>query len=399
MRKMLLAGAAVLTICSSSTVPAAAQPATGAATATVDVSPFVAHQIHPKVHLLSTPEDWYAAAIGNVILIEQSDGFVVIDSGFNAGNGRAVVRYAKSLANKPIKAVMITHWHNDHPQGVSAIRDAFPKVRIIATRGTEAGMRGPEAYDIGYRADPKFDKATADLAEQRKAAYRKLLDDPATAPDRKERIKKALTQFDDMTRDFTGSYIVLPTETFERELVINDRDVPVRMMFLGRANTEGDAIAWLPKQKIVASGDIVVSPYPFGFGSHSGDWIATLGKIKALGFTTLIPGHGMPMSDSTYLDKLIAGLTDLRAQIFPLAKAGMSLDDVKKKVDFTKSIALFGDTPRVKANLPALFFDPLTKTVYKEALGQPVVQGDLDGNPPPEVTDTPPPSTAKRHKS
>lgn len=365
----------------------------------IDIAPFVAHEINPKVHLLATPDDWYAAAIGNVILIEQSDGFVVVDSGTSAGNGRAVVRYAKSLANKPIKAVMVTHWHNDHPQGISAIRDAFPKVRIIATRGTEAGMLGPESYDVGYRPDAKFDQASLKLLQSSQDNYRKLLDDPATPFDRKERIRKALIQFDEMKKDFVGTYIVPPTETFERELVIDDRDVPVRMRFLGRANTEGDAIAWLPRQKIVASGDIVVSPWPFGFGSYSGDWIETLGKIKALGFTTLIPGHGAPQNDVSYLDKLIAAMSDLRAQIFPLAKAGMSLDDVKKKADFSKSIALFGDTPRDKANLQSLFFDPMIGSVYKEALGQPIVQGDLDGNPPAEVIDTPPQSRAVRHKS
>ena len=107
----------------ASSVPLTAQPVP------VDVTPFIAEEITPKVHLLTMPEEWYAAAIGNVILIEQSDGFVVVDSGINAANGRAVVRYARSLANKPIKAVMITHWHGDHPQGVSAIRDAYPKVR------------------------------------------------------------------------------------------------------------------------------------------------------------------------------------------------------------------------------------------------------------------------------
>jgi glyoxylase-like metal-dependent hydrolase (beta-lactamase superfamily II) len=260
-------------------------------------------------------------------------------------------------------------------------------------------MRGPAAYDIGYSPDAKFDRATANLAEKNKDNFRKLLDDPATPPDRKERIKKALGQFDQMIRDFTGSYLVLPTETFEHNLVINDREVPVRMMFLGRANTEGDAIAWLPKQKIVASGDIVVSPYPFGFGSYSGEWIQTLGKIKALGFATLIPGHGTPMSDTSYLDKLIAAMTDLRTQVFPLAKAGMSLDDVRKKVDFTKSIAMFGDKPRDRANLQSLFFDPMIGSVYKEALGKPIRQGDLDGFPPPEATDTPPPSHAVRHRN
>ena len=387
----------IITVSLASILLAISAPAIGQS-AQVDVAPFVASQVHPKVHLLSTPEEWYAAAIGNVTLIEHSDGFVVVDSGFNAANGRAVVRYAKSLSDKPIKAVLITHWHNDHPQGVSAIRDAFPKVRIIATRGTENGMRGPESYHVGYKADAKFDRATANQAEQNKAAYQKLLEDPTTAPDRKERIRKALGQFDVMTRDFTGSYIALPTETFDRELVIDDSEAPVRMRFLGRANTDGDAIAWLPKQKIVVSGDIVVSPYPFGFGSYPADWIATIEKIKALGFTTLIPGHGAPQADAAFLDKVIASIRDLRAQVGPLARANMPLEEVRKKVDFSKSIALFGDTPRVKANLQGLFFDPMIKSAYKEARGEAISQGDLDGAPPPEVIDTPPPSTAKRHK-
>ena len=365
----------------------------------VDIAPFVAHEVNPKVHLLAMPDDWYAQLAGNVIVIEQSDGFVIVDSGGNAGNGRAVVRYARSLANKPIKAVMITHWHGDHPQGISAIRDAYPNVRIISTRGTEAGILGPASYNIGYHADPKFDRATADASQKLAETYSKLLDDPKVAADRKERIRKALGQFDLMTRDFVGSYLVPPTETFEHELVINDRDVPVHMMFLGRANTDGDAIAWLPKQKIVASGDIVVSPYPFGFGSYPAEWIQTLGKLKALGFTTLIPGHGHPMTDATYIDKLVAAIRDVQTEVGPLAAAGVSLDDVRKKVDFSKSIAMFGDTPQVKANLQGLFFDPMIGNEYKEARSEPIVQGDLEGFPPPEVKDTPPPSHAIHRKN
>ncbi|WP_081774344.1 MBL fold metallo-hydrolase [Sphingomonas sp. URHD0057] len=377
---------------------AIAQPRETAVSSTPDIRPFIAQEINPKVHLLTLPKDWYAALSGNVVLIEQSDGFVVVDSGGNAGNGRAVVRYAKSLADRPIKAVMITHWHGDHPQGLSAIRDAYPKVRIISTRGTEEGIRGPASYDIGYTPDPKFDRATANLAEKNKADYLKLLDDPTTPPDRKERIKRALGQFDEMTRDFVGSYLVLPTETFEHELVIKDRDVPVHMLFLGRANTDGDAIAWLPRQKIVASGDIVVSPYPFGFGSYPADWIVTLGKLKALGFKTLIPGHGDPMTGVGYLDRLIASIRDLQAQVGPLAKAGVSLDNARKRVDFSKSIATFGDTAVIKANLQGLFFDPMIGSAYKEARGEPILQGDLEGFPPPEVTDTPPLSRAIHHK-
>ncbi len=364
----------------------------------VDIRPFVAKEINPRVHLLSTPDDYYGPVIGNVILIEQRDGFVLVDSGLSAANGRAVVRYARSLAAKPIKVVMITHWHNDHPQGVSSIRDAFPKVRIISTRQTEAGMLGPEAFDIGYSPGPKWDQAMAKLTAATKEQLQKLLDDPATAPDRKERIRKAIPQYEAFLADFRGSYIVPPTETFERELLIEDPEVPVRLLYLGRANTEGDALAWLPKQRILMSGDIVVAPSPFGFGSFPSDWIETIGKVKAIDFETLIPGHGEPMRNREYLDKLIAAITDVRAQVGPLANAGVPLEEVSKKVDFTKSIALFGDTPRIQRNAQTLFFDPMIPNAYKEALGQPIVQGE--GGPEPDVPrETPPKPTSIHHKN
>jgi len=60
---------------------------------------------------------------------------------------------------------------------------------------------------------------------------------------------------------------------------------------------------------------------------------------------------------------------------------------------------MFGDTPRVKANLQGLFFDPMIKNEYNEARGQPIVQGDLEGFPAPELTDTPPKSRAVHHKN
>jgi glyoxylase-like metal-dependent hydrolase (beta-lactamase superfamily II) len=375
---------------------AGAGPAPVAAQApAVDLRPFVARQIAPRVHLLSTAPDYYGPVIGNITLIEQSDGFVVIDSGANAANGRTVVAFARSLASKPIKAVAITHWHNDHPQGVSAIRDAFPSVRIIATTGTEAGMLGPEAFNIGYAPDPKFDEGIGKQLAEAKDNLQKLLDAPDTAPERKDRIRKAIPQYESFAKDFHGSYIVPPTETFERELLLDDRDLPVRLLYLGRANTNGDLLAWLPNEKIVVTGDIVVAPSPFGFFSFPGDWIETIGKLKALGFTTLIPGHGEPMADAAYLDRLVTAIADIRAKVGPLAKQGVPVDQVRAKVDFTAITELWGDSPRNRLNFENLFIVPMIPNAYKEALGQPIVQGE--GNPKPDYVHTPPKPSSKKH--
>ena len=98
-----------------------------------------------------------------------------------------------------------------------------------------------------------------------------------------------------------------------------------------------------------------------------------------------------------YLDKLIVAIGDIRAKVAPLAKSGVKQDEVKAKVDWTATIAPFGDTPRNKANFEGLFIDPMIPNAYKEALGQPIIQGE--GNPAPPFMVTPPKSTAKRHDS
>ena len=151
---------------------------------------------------------------------------------------------------------------------------------------------------------------------------------------------------------------------------------PVEIKFLGRANTAGDAVTWLPKQRIVMSGDMVVWPSPFGFFSFPADWVETLGKLKALGYQTLIPGHGEPQTDTAYVDNLIGSIEDIRAQVGPLARQGLSLEEVGKKVDFSRYAAVFGTTERSKRLFKVYWTDPMTENAWKEAKGLPIKQGE-----------------------
>jgi glyoxylase-like metal-dependent hydrolase (beta-lactamase superfamily II) len=365
--------AAILLFGATAAGPSAAM----AAIAVVDVQPFTARAISPEVHLLSTPQDYYGPAIGNVSIIEQQDGFVVVDSGLTAGNGRTIVSYVRARSRKPVKAVAITHWHNDHPQGVSAIREAWPKVRIIATEETKKGMLGPELGElVGLEPGAQYVERVRKLNAEQQATLDKLIADPATAPDRVERAKKAKLHFAAFAETYAGTHVVPPTETFTTEVRIDDPATPVEIKFLGRANTAGDAVVWLPKQRIVMSGDMVVWPTPFGFFSFPGDWVQTLGKLKALGYRTLIPGHGEPQTDTAYIDQLIGSIEDIRSQVGPLARQGLSLEEVGKRVDFSRYRDLFGTTERQKTLFKAYWTDPMTENAWKEAKGLPIKQGE-----------------------
>ena len=69
----------------------------------------------------------------------------------------------------------------------------------------------------------------------------------------------------------------------------------VRIIHLGRGNTAGDAIIFLPKEKIIMTGDLVVHPVPYMFGGYPKDFGATLRRLDQLNFDTMVPGHGEVM--------------------------------------------------------------------------------------------------------
>ncbi|MGZ8282266.1 MAG: MBL fold metallo-hydrolase [Allosphingosinicella sp.] len=342
------------------------------------LAPFAARQVAPGVHLLSTPEEYRGPVVGNVTVIEQSDGIVLVDSGLTAADGRRVVSFVRALTDKPVKAVLITHWHNDHPQGVSALREAWPRARIIATVATRRSLAGPAMDEVGFAPNEEFETLLLNQSSGAIAQANAAILDPATDEATRGRWRRLIADFRRVMTDVRGTHLVLPTETFTDELVLDDALRPVRLMHLGRANTDGDAVAWLPNDRILVTGDIVVWPVPFGFYSFPGDWIGVLERLKAMDYRVLIPGHGEPQTDTAYIDRLIATIGDIRAQVGPLAREGLAIEEVRQRVDYSAQTAIFGDTPRHRLQFEGYWLNPMTMNAWIEARGLPMVQGDED---------------------
>ena len=341
-----------------------------------DLAPYTARVLAPGVHLLATPSDYIADVTSNIVVVEQSDGLVVIDSGRMAADGRRVVDYVRTISHLPVKAVVITHWHHDHPGGASEIRAAWPGVRIISTAPTLEALNGTALRYIGLQPDVRFDDQ---MREERQGLITRIdeqLSNPAHDEATRQRYQRMRTDVLARLSDIPGTYLVLPTETFTDELVLDDPVRPVRLMFLGRANTEGDAIAWLPREKIVITGDAVVAPVPFGFFSFPGEWLTVLERVKALNYSILVPGHGEPQTDTVYVDKLIASIGDIRAQVAALVDEDLTPDEIRGRMVNTTHMEMFGDTPRHRAQLEAFWLRTMPINAYREARGEPFEQGD-----------------------
>jgi glyoxylase-like metal-dependent hydrolase (beta-lactamase superfamily II) len=320
-----------------------------------------------RVHLIYKPDAVTPPFEGNVVVIEQSQGLVVVDAGGSPASGRAVVAEIRKISKKPVRFLIYTHYHGDHNLGAGALRAAWPGVVIVSTVKTRENMTGaPMAYVAAYA------KSYSDTAEMaaKAAADPKL---PEAARAGWARTAKAGPG---MVAGYAKLDVYPADLTFTDRVTLPDFDAPVEVMFLGRGNTDGDAVIWAPRQRVLASGDLVVAPVPYAAHTYPGEWIATLRTLEGLDFAALIPGHGPVMRDRAYVDRLIAALQTVRDQVGPLAKAGAPLDEVRTRIDLTAMQAGFtGDDAWLKTLIGAVFTGDLVANAYKEARGETVIQG------------------------
>jgi len=118
-----------------------------------------------------------------------------------------------------------------------------------------------------------------------------------------------------MISAYTDLHSYPATLTFTDKLVIPYSETRVELQFLGKTNTDGDAVAWIPTERVLCGGDIVVSPIPYAAASYPSEWVEVLKKLEGFDFAVLVPGHGEPQYDHAYLDKVVAALENVRAQV------------------------------------------------------------------------------------
>ncbi len=271
--------------------------------------------------VMRQPDRLWAAVIGNVTIVEQADGVVLIDSGGTVPDGREIVQAVARLTPKPIKAVVITHWHNDHPFGVPAVLERFRNARVFGTAATRDFIQSETATGVGS-ADKALNDARYVRAQNTIRDLRKEMADPKVPADMRAQYDIEARWIAARAARQLENYAVLPTETVSDRMVIDDPLAPVELLFLGTGNTRGDLVAWLPRQRLVATGDIVVAPTPYGFTVSTRPWLETLAKLEQLPFEILVPGHGRVQHDRAYLDTLKWSMREIASKASAAAADG-----------------------------------------------------------------------------
>lgn len=346
---------------------AAASPSAGGVMAHVQIM----ERLDRRVHVLRQAEPTFAGVIGNVLIIEQSDGVVLIDSGSSYGVGQRVVEWVKSLTTLPVKAVILTHWHNDHPLGLSAIKAAWPDAKVIATAKTKLDMETGALGDVPRAPSAEYEAKREKTLREAGARYETRAADQARSP--QERANWAIAAQAALTRipDIKGTYMVLPDITFTDNYRLDDTVAPIEIAYLGWANTDGDAVVWLPRQRVLAAGDAVVEPIPYMFSIRPTQMEAVLKRIDRYRYRVMVPGHGVPQRNHAYLARLMTLTDEVQRQVDPIAR-GLTLEEVTARTDFSAQRKIFaGDDKWLAYWFDQYALEPLIASVYREARGEP----------------------------
>ena len=258
----------------------------------------------------------------NALIVLLDDGVLVVDTHSKPSAARALIEQIKKLTNKPVKFVVNTHFHWDHYQGNEAYPSSWPAgVEIISSEATRQSIENRGIPRVKH----EITTMPAEIAKLRS-------DLEKSSADQKAKLEKNLAEAEEYFAELKKMQITLPTVTFDRSLILYRKSRTVQILWLGKAHTDGDVFVFLPKEKVLATGDALHGWTPFMGDSYPYDWIFTLDAAEKLDFDSVLGGHGDVMHGRDKFELWKQYFRDLLDRTAAAYAGGASLDDARKTV-------------------------------------------------------------------
>jgi glyoxylase-like metal-dependent hydrolase (beta-lactamase superfamily II) len=257
----------------------------------------------------------------NTAIIESDDGVVIVDTHSKPSAARVIVARLREITARPVRFVVNTHFHWDHWHGNEVYPAAYPGAEIVTNQITREAMvkKGLKRIQDHVRLGPgEIARLKTDLAA-------------AVTPAQREKLAADLRLAEAYLAEVTALAPALPTLVFEQTMRLYRRDREIHLLHLGRAHTEGDVFVYLPKEKVVITGDALIGWTPYMGDGYPEDWVGTLDRLAQLDFTHIIMGHGNVVGRE-WLRFFRGYVHDLVEAVRAEAGAGASLDETKRRV-------------------------------------------------------------------
>jgi glyoxylase-like metal-dependent hydrolase (beta-lactamase superfamily II) len=273
----------------------------------------------------------------NTAIIENADGVMVVDTHSKPSAARVIVERLRDITKKPVRYVVNTHFHWDHWHGNEVYPAAYPEAEIVSNNITREAMvkKGLKRIQDHVRQVPnEIAKLRADIQ--------------AASPAQRGKLEADLKLAESYLAEVRALKPALPTIAFEQTMKLYRRDREIHLLHLGRAHTEGDVFVYLPKEKVVITGDAMIGWTPYMGDGYPEEWPGTLDRLAQLDFTHIIMGHG-EVTGREWLNTFRSYVHDMGAAVRQEVATGATLDEVKQRVTaklaprYEKPFSLYGE--------------------------------------------------------
>lgn len=285
----------------------------------------------------------------NAAVIVNRDHVLVVDTHSYPSAARALLRQIRAeVSELPVRYVVDSHLHGDHAMGNEAYPQAFgTNVEVISSVKTREWLE-----KLGV---PRMQQ-TLDALPKQIADLRVMLEKTHDASKRTA-FAAHVEGLEAYLREMQPARVTLPTITFDRRLVIHRGGREIHLLFLGRAHTAGDVVAYVPSERIIATGDLMHGLLPYMGDGFPDEWPATLRALEAIDFDRVIPGHGSIQEGKSVLAQFRGYIEEVSEKVARGVERGQTLVELKKSIAVDSLTSLKGNEARsrIERELNTLF--------------------------------------------
>jgi cyclase len=300
---------------------------------TVNTPSRIVVKLSDRVYVVRHQDAPDGNAQGNTSIIIGDHKVVVVDACYLPSAARGDIALIKKLTEKPVDYLINTHWHADHQQGNPEYAKAFPHVTIIAHEETAKNIIAFEAKDV-ERYRKNLDSLKGRIATGKDNNGKSI--SAAELSD----MKALCAGQDSVERELVDYRPCYPDLRITGNLDLNIGNETAQILYLGPMHTNGDIMVYLPNEKYLITGDVLVYPIPYFFGGgHPYSGLKVLETISQMDVKTFIPGHGELLNDKIYLNQEIDlvkyVISQVETEVYKEGLLGIKVENVRKAIDLT----------------------------------------------------------------
>jgi len=287
--------------------------------------------------------------MSNALMLVGEEDVLLVDSHVTPNAANALLRSVQQVTDKPVRYLVNTHYHFDHAHG----NQVFPEqVEIIGHSYTRIKLNGEMGNVLTESTHVSFTEGVPDLVE----SLRRQLSD-TTDPERRAALQRQLNAQEAHMISLQEIIPTPPNITLEEKMTLfqtlgeGQGDREIQLLHLGRAHTAGDVVVYLPQERMVFTGDMMLPSLSYLGDSFPLEWVDTLEALKGLEVDVILPGHGAPFQDMNVVSNFQAYIEDLWAKTAALKATGLSAEETAAQIDMTNHSTRYAQIRGVGADV------------------------------------------------